>query len=128
MKRLVNTIYLENSELYTISNGRRIKLADCSARVEIYEHSEQIRTVGNLMCNVKKRHIKIVLCGEFNFTRAVDSDYIKTVTAFEICGDLQREDGIFERKCINGLIPLEIDLDGEWMFEITEAKDWNQYF
>jgi hypothetical protein len=51
-----------------------------------------------------------------------------TVIAFEICGDLQREDGIFERKCINGLIPLEIDLDGEWMFEITEVKDWNQYF
>lgn len=118
MKTLIKTIHLENGELYGTIHGNRVKVAGCVPRIEVYEESTYISTIGKGY-KVKKKHYKIVLCSDLDFTRPIDEKYLTDVIRFELIADRQREDGIFERLKLDSLIPIEIDLDGEWEFEVS---------
>ncbi len=45
-KHLILTIPCENGELYSTIDSRRIKLADCTPRIEIYEMSSLVPILG----------------------------------------------------------------------------------
>ena len=71
-KRLVKTLHFENGKLYAATQGRRILLAECQPKVEIYEHETDIPVLGRQSYTVKKRHISIVICSDMEYTRDVD--------------------------------------------------------
>ncbi len=48
---------------------------------------------------------------------------MQTVARFELSADMQRTDGVFENLIFDTLIPREIDLDGDWVFETAEQPD-----
>ena len=72
MRRLLNTLHLENGELYATISDNRILLANCEPLVEIYEDTYNIKSIGVQGYNVKIRHITLVLCDDMAFTRKVD--------------------------------------------------------
>lgn len=121
MQRLIKTICCENGELYSTSNARRVLLARCGVRLEIMEDSQDIPMLGGY--KVKRRHVMIVLCSDMEFTRKADVDFLKTVTAYDLSVDIQRQDGVYEPIPITNIRPEEIDLDGEWKFEVEGRPD-----
>lgn len=121
-KCLIQTLLFENGELYGIVRGRRILLAQCDPKVEIYEHSTDVPMPGMQRYRVKKRQTGMVLCPSPDTTRQIDEGFLRAVTRFEVFADIQREDGIFEKIRFDNLIPNEIDLDGDWKFEVGENE------
>lgn len=122
-KRIIKTIHLEQGELYGIIGGRRILLAKCNPRVEIMEHSTSVPMLGAQSYQIKRRHIGIVLCPSPDTAREIDEVFLQTVTRFELSADMQRTNGIFENLIFDVLIPREIDLDGDWIFEVAEQSE-----
>lgn len=123
LKRLVKTLVCEKGELFGIINGRRILLAKCKPRLEIMENSQQVNSIGVQGYNVKKRYVTLVLCKEPQTTREVDVDFLRTVTRFEMSADVQRTDGIFENIVFDSILPDEIELDGNWKFQVIGQED-----
>lgn len=123
MRRLLKTLYLENGELYATIGDNRALLANCETKVEIYEDIHNIKSIGVKGYNAKTRHITLVLCNDMVFTREVNIDLLNKITEFNLLADIQRQDGIFERLTFDNLIPDELDLDGEWSFEVSPYSD-----
>ncbi len=116
MQRLLKTIYCRQSELFCTSNGQRTCLAGCDVRLEVMENSQDIPMLGGY--KVKKYQVTVVLCSDMEFTRPIDVDFLKTVTAYDLSTDVQRSDGIFENLVLENLIPTELEIGGEWSFEL----------
>lgn len=114
-KRLIKTLYFENGELYTVTQGRRVLLAGCAPKIEIYEHLSDVPVLGR-SCAIKEWKVSIVICDGMDFTRRVDVDFLKTVTQFDLSADIQRTDGVYENIVFDNLIPSEIDLSNSWVF------------
>lgn len=119
-KRIIKTIDFENGELYGIIGGRRVLLARCVPKAEVYEYITEIPLLGQQGYKVKERHAGLVICPEPDTTRTVNADFLRAVTRFELSADVQRKDGIFETMRFDELVPKEIDLDEDWIFEIPE--------
>lgn len=122
IKRLIRTLRLEEGKLYGTVGDQRIALACCEPRVEIYEHRQDIPVVNRHSYGVKKIHAAIVLCPTPETTRIVDAEYLSRVSRFELSADIQRQDGIFEALRLD-LEPTEIDLDGDWTFELSGSSE-----
>ena len=116
MQRLVKTIYPENGELFCVSNGLRTRLAQCDVKLEILEEVQDIPMLGGY--KVKKYHMAVILCNHVRLTRPVDTAFFKTVAAYDMTVDVQRLDGVWESIPLDNLYPKDIELDGEWKFEI----------
>ncbi len=119
VERLIKTITCEKGNLYSVAGGRRILLAACRPRIEITERSVNIKSVGVHGFNVKKNYITLIFCGTPELKRELDMDFWNNVPGFSIEADIQRTDGVFERMYFDAVVPQEIDLDGDWVFEIT---------
>ena len=134
MKTRIKKIKLHNCKLYQGMDGNRYLFADIDARLEVYEDSHEVSILGGRTCNVKKRKISLVVCSD------VGKDFDEKAV-YQITGDILRADGIYERLYFDNPIPVEIDLDGDWVFETeipnavnnliyesTEAKSRGAFF
>lgn len=116
MKTLVKRLYGKNSGIYTVKDGRRTRLSDCETKIEIYEETKRLPSLGG--GSIKKYTVAVALCGGID----AEEDDIKDVSAFDVVTDLKRLDGIYERIFLDNLSPVEIDLFGDWTFEIADRK------
>ncbi len=121
-KHLLLTIPCENGELYSTIDSRRIKLADCTPRIEIYEMSLPVSILGG-SCKVKQYRAALILCDDMDFTRRIDDKYLGAVSSFVLSTEVQRKDGVFERLNFCNLQPVDIELGGTWTFEINEPAE-----
>lgn len=121
MERLVLTIPCERSELYYNISGRRILLANCVPKLEIYEHTKPLNALTT--AGIKNYHAALALCGEPEFTRRVDDTFLRQVQSFDLSTDIQRKNGTFEVFRFMNIKPQEIPLDGEWVFELNETQE-----
>jgi hypothetical protein len=121
LETLIKTIQAEKGELYVIINSRRILLANCKPQIEIYEKSANIPILGEKRYRVKSIHSAIIICPDQETTREVDEKFLCTISRFELITDIQRTDGVFERVMFDSLMPKEIDLCGDWRFDITDS-------
>ena len=71
----------------------------------------------------KKIRYSLVLCDELEFTRSVEEEHLKLVEAFDLKGQVQRPDGIFETVNLNNLIPTERWSADMWEFSFEGAPD-----
>lgn len=119
VKRLIKTLLFERGELYVCVNGRRLLLAYCDPKIEVYEHRQSITAIGMNGYQVKSYHVAITLCENMDFTRDAEIAFLETVTDFELVADIQRSDGIFEQMVFKRLTPEEINLGETWKFEVS---------
>ncbi len=113
MRTLIKTIKLYNCKLYQMMNGDRYLFADIDARLEVYEDSHEVSILGERTCKVRKQKISLVICSDVN------KDFDEKAV-YQITGDILRTDGIYERLYFDSPIPVEIDLDGDWVFEVEK--------
>lgn len=121
-KHLLLTLPCENGELYSTVDSRRIKLADCTPKIEIYEISSPFPILGR-SCEVKRYQAALVLCEDMDFTRRMDEKYLRTVSSFILSTEVQRKDGVFEVLNFSNLRPDGIEIGGTWTFEILESPE-----
>ncbi len=118
MQTLIKTVFAERGELYAIKNGNRILVSRCEPKLEFYEYSQKINVLGSRSYEVKTRKVVLVICLLPETTREINAEYLQSVSRFEVKTDIQRADGIFERLYLDNLMPNEIDLQGDWIFEV----------
>lgn len=123
MRRLLKTLSGERGELYGTVTGRRLLLAQCAPRIEIMEHSVQVPILNANSYPVKRTYIVLALCEDMELTRSIDMDFLKTVSAYDLSTDIQRQDGVFENILFANITPQEINLDGEWIFDVSGQKE-----
>ena len=126
-KHLIEQVDLSNAEIYYSSKGRRFLLTECKARLDVYEDRIRIPTIGGFG-GVKKRKYVLSICSELAAKREIDFDFLRKVESFEIYADICREDGVFERLKFTSLSVVDIEIDGEWVFEVLNTdrlKDLN---
>ena len=119
IEKLLRTLRGKESRLYYVKDGRRFLLADCKTRLEISSQEERLPLLGN-KAMVSKHYLTIAICDDMDLKESVDTAFLKTITRFEIEVFFQRKDGRQERFVFSNINPTEIDLDGEWTFEISE--------
>lgn len=123
MERLLLTLPCERGELYYITEGRRLLLARCTPKIEVYEHITSVPVLGH-SCGVKTYHAALVICTEPEQTRPVDADLLQRAEAFDLAADIQRKDGIFEAFQFYGLQPEEIQQGGPWIFNLQARQEF----
>lgn len=114
---LLKTIELEEGKLYSTINNRRCLLADTVPVLEVYENEYTVPIMGKGR-QFKRLFYSLVLCKESEFTREVDIEYLKNVTAFDLTAKIQRSDGVFEKVEFRNLEPEDIQSDDEWVFNV----------
>ena len=122
MTTLIKTLPCENTRLFYVTDGRRIKLSDCEAEIQIYEELTDIPVLG-ANAKMKKYHTSLVICSEHKYTRQIDEKFLSSVDCFDLCTDIQREDGIFERINFSRPELCEITAKDEWHFDVTGQED-----
>jgi len=123
IKTLVKTLKAENSELFVIKGSQRLLLASCQVKLHVYEFSQKVTAIGTNGYQLKVNTSVVVECSDLETTRNVDADFLKDVSRFEVVTNIQRSDGVFERITFDNLHPFEIDLHGDWEFEVIEQYD-----
>ena len=112
---LLKTIPLSDGRLYATADGMRCLLASTVPVLEVYEKEIAVPIMGRGR-TVKKTAYSLILCKDNEFTREVDNEYLKNITAFDLTAQAQREDGIFEVIRFNNLDLESIEPNGEWVF------------
>ena len=112
---LLQTIPLSDGELYATTDNRRCLLSTTVPVHEVYEKEIAVPIMGRGR-TVKKTAYSLILCKDNEFTREVDNEYLKNITAFDLTAQAQREDGIFEVIRFNNLDLESIEPNGEWVF------------
>lgn len=119
-RTLVKTYVSDGLEVFITLDGKRIKLADCKGRFELYENKTEIPILGSRVCNFKISRFAVVQCSDLDLTRRIDADMISKASAFDLSLEYERNDGTFERVNLLGVYPIEIDPMGEWSFELPQ--------
>ncbi|MCD7817849.1 MAG: hypothetical protein LUH07_02200 [Lachnospiraceae bacterium] len=115
-KTLLRSIEFERGELYSRMNGRRCLFARCTPRLEIYEHETTVPILGEGR-KIKKVSYSLVICQDLDLTRPTREDDFSTVTVYDLSAQILKEDGVYQVITFDNIIPSEIHLDGDWIFE-----------
>ena len=120
---LIKTIFCEQGELFHSIGGRNILLARCEPRIEIYEESTKVPILRGSGGTVRTMRAALVICPEPALTREVDAAYLNKVEGYTLCCRMQRKDGIYEQFTFSSLIPYDIELLGNWTFELDRPPE-----
>lgn len=119
---LLSTLISSSSEIFIHVNGRRIKLSECNAKIELYEQRTQINSVGGK--GIRKRKVSLVICDNVGS----ETCNLEDISGFDVSVELLRTDGIYERVILSDLSIDEIEEFGEWRFEVTDHKQIKRLF
>jgi hypothetical protein len=115
---LIDSLSFEDGTIYSIVEKRRLPLAYCKPTLEIYEHSTTVPILGK-GCEVKTHSMRLIVCDDIVTTREITTEYLQNVTRLEINAEIQGGDGVFRECHFDSINPVEIDVDGAWIFEVS---------
>lgn len=121
MKTLIKTLDVERGKLMAVRDGRRVMICECSARAEVYEVSANVPVLGVVGYEIKLTYNAALRCADGIATRPLDAEYLRSVSRFELIGDIQRAGGEYERMVFDCIGLDGFDLHrGTWEFGITD--------
>lgn len=123
MITLLNTLFSEKGELFSIGQGRRMLLAHCKPEIKIYEKTARVPVLGEAGRKEKSTRFTVALCGDMEFTRDDVGEFQRRVERYELTADLPRNDGIVERFYFHNIFLEEINAEGEWEFELKVTEE-----
>ena len=123
LKEIESRIYGEKGQLYRVKDGDRFLLADCSPEIQIWVESEYVPILGELSYQLKETRLVLALCGDMEFTQKVDRTFIRAISKFELAAGFLHKDGTTERFYFDNLVPKEIGLNGDWIFDVIADQD-----
>jgi len=127
MKTLIKTLEFENGSFFAVKDGRRTNISDCPFIVEIYEIKKNIQVLGIVGYEMKIIHNAEINCETTQTSRDITEEYIESISRYEFVGDVQREDGIFERFLFDRIKLTHFDLFKKiWKFDIEDSGSINR--
>lgn len=119
-KTLIKRLSGDNGKLYIVAKGIRNLYEVFDVELHLYEESHKVPRLGATSPCIVRNRISIVFC------EGVDADAPTGGESYALEVDLQRDDGVYERTRIEGLNPVDINIDGAWEFEIDPLSiDWS---
>ena len=109
--------------MFVIKGEQRLLLASCQAKLCFYELSQKVAVLGRTDCQLKVSTTLVVECSNLETTRSIDAEFLNGASRYELRTNIQRSDGVFERITFDSLHPFEIDLHGDWEFEVIGQHD-----
>jgi hypothetical protein len=113
-------VSVDAGKLYASSDGRRVLIADCSARVEVREHLVKTAVLGRGRV-VTNRSLVLLITFDHRPDCPTDDDFVRSITRFEFQGRGSRADGVevelaFDNCLLDGT--LDLTAAGECQFEV----------
>ena len=123
MTTLLNTLFSEKGELFTIGQGRRVVLAHCKPKISIYETATQVPVLGEMGYRKKSMRFTVALCEDMEFTSNDVKEAMQKAERYEMTADILCNDGIVERFYFHNIFLVEINTAGEWEIELKVTEE-----
>lgn len=118
MNRLIKTLSVKNGKLFVIAAGQRLPLAGFSGRIEIIERTALVPVLGTVQKGTKTIYASFIVCGNLEYQRQMERDFIHSGKVYEAHGDVEGEVLHFAGMRFEDSDPL----NNELMFEITDLE------
>ena len=117
-KRIIKTIPAENGELYVISAGQRLLLANFSGRVEIVEHTALVSILGTVQRGTKTIYASFIACEDLEYQREIENGFIHSGKVYDALADVKGGRITFAGLRFSDSDPIRNEL----IFEITDLE------
>lgn len=118
LKTLIKRIPVNNAELFAVSSGNRLKMAEFKGEVQIFEKQQLIPVLGQMKEGVKSVHASFVVADDVEYTCREAFDLINALSIFDAVGECSGETVHFY-----GLEFTDNDpIAGELTFEIRDLR------
>lgn len=120
---------LNKAALWALVGNEVLKLASCRAEIEVSEDVKSMKLCGSdTEYKVKSYRLALILCEDmkFSLSRSIDTDFLKDVSKFKLRFEpveTKRDGYILTLNEFDNIKPVEIDLNGRWIFDITDKLD-----
>lgn len=122
MKRtLLRILKAKKAKLYRVRDGQRDFEFIENIEIHLYEEENRVLRLGN------KEPLKINNRVSIVITEPLDEPF-RYGDGFSLELDLKRNDGIFERVFIHNIEPININVNGNWEFEMDhDSLNWVRF-
>lgn len=121
MKELIKTINGTSCEIFAISHHNRILIGKAEPKIEIYEESVDVPTIGTSNIRCKRTYLSVCICPDPIMEKGITDEVLNGLTAFDLSMLLPRKDDVFIPFTLNGITSADISPE-EWVFEITDVE------
>lgn len=125
MKKLIKTISGQSCEVYAISHHNRILMGNAIPKIEIYENSVEVPTIGTNKIHCRHTTLSICICSNPELGSSMTDEIINGLIGFDLSMLLQRKDGVFVPFMLHGVSNADISQE-QWVFEITDLETVNK--
>lgn len=123
VEEVIATLHPENGEVFLLSAGRRRRLAKCSVRIDIVQHTTTFKARNPKGYDVKKRYISLVFCLDPEMAAGITDEIFQSVEGYEVYCEIERSVGNYEKIKLDKLLEESVDLyENEWEFRIEDAE------
>lgn len=87
MRKLIKEIPVKNAELFVISDGNRISIADFEGRIDIFEDKKLIPVLGQLKKGIKSICLSFIVSKDIEYRKENALELINSANIFESTGE-----------------------------------------
>lgn len=121
MKKLIKTISGQSCEVYAISHHNRYLIGEAVPKIEIYENSVEVPTIGTNSIRCKNTTLSICICPNPKMNVGISDEILNGLTSFDLSMLLPRKDNVLIPFELHGISSAELSPE-QWVFEITDSE------
>lgn len=121
MRELIKTIQGQDCEVFAIHHHDRIQVGKAVPKIEVYEESMEVPTLGSNRIRYKNTLFSIVICPDPEMDAAITTETLRNITAFDLRMMLPRKDDVYVPFMICGVYNADLEPD-EWVFQISDKE------
>ena len=117
----IKSLNSNSGEVFVISGGRRMKLADCRLDIDIIKHSVVYKARNPAGYSVNERYASVVFCLDTKTAAEIDESVFASAEGYEIYFFAKKNVGEYEKIKLDNLMEETVDLfENEWVFRIED--------
>ncbi|MDR1193794.1 MAG: hypothetical protein LBK98_06500 [Peptococcaceae bacterium] len=118
MKRLIKTIEGADREIYAIHRHRRLFVGKATPKIEIYQVSAEVKTIGGVHGQREAYEFSLIICSDTEMDWKMTDELPGDLSHFDLKMLLPREDAVFIPFELAGLTNVSMK-PGRWVFEVN---------
>lgn len=119
--KLIKSIDGQECEVFAVSHHRRIKVGSADVRIEIYENSRVIPTLGTNVIKRKVTYFSVAVCPDPEMEENMTDEVFKGLNSFDLSMLLPDKNGVLVPFSLYDVCSAELNSD-RWVFEISDPK------
>lgn len=124
VEEILNTIKPEKGEIFVVTDGKRMKLADCKPEIDIVQKSTYLNALNANGYVVRRVLMSVVLCLDNQTALDFFDDFFSRAERFELSFETEKNIGEYVKITLKNLRVNSIDLyKNEWEFFTDDKND-----